>query len=189
MDEASLIVRARAGEDAAWTELVRLHQDAVFRLAYLHLGDAAEAQDAAQDCMIRAFRYLRRFDETRPLRPWLLRIVSNLARNRRRSAGRYWAALQKAAREQPLAAEGPQRGSEQAQDADVLWRAVRTLPESMQSVVYLRYFLQLSIEETAQALEMAEGTVKSQTHRALEKLHNVIRAEFPELEEALSDGS
>jgi RNA polymerase sigma-70 factor (ECF subfamily) len=183
-----LIRRARAGEDAAWAELVHLHQEAVFRLAYLHLGDAAEAQDAAQDCMLRAFRYLRRFDETRPLRPWLLRIVSNLARNRRRSAGRYWAALQKAAREQPLAAEGTQRGSEQAQEAESLWAAVRRLPQSMQSVIYLRYFLQLSVEETAQVLEMAEGTVKSQTYRALEKLQNLIRSDFPELVEAVNDG-
>lgn len=162
---------------------MRLHQEAVFRLAYLHLGDAAEAQDAAQDCFIRAYRSLGRFDETRPLRPWLLSIVANLARNRRRSAGRYWAALQRAARGQPLQAEGPQAGSEAAQEAEELWQAVRRLPERMASVLYLRFFLQLSIEETAQALEMAEGTVKSQTHRALEKLQAVIRAEFPQLEE------
>jgi RNA polymerase sigma-70 factor (ECF subfamily) len=122
------------------------------------------------------------------LRPWLLRIVSNLARNRRRSAGRYWAALQKAVREQPHTAEGPQRGSERAQEAQALWTAVRRLPQNMQNVLYLRYFMQLSVEETAQALEMAEGTVKSQTHRALEKLQDLIRAEFPELEEVVIDG-
>lgn len=187
MDEASLIAGARRGSHAAWAELVRLHQDAVFRLAYLHLGDGAEAQDAAQDCFVRAFRHLGRFQANRPLRPWLLSIVSNLARNRRRSAGRYWAALQRAAREQPLAAEGPQAGTEAAQEAQELWGAVRRLPANMQNVLYLRYFLQLSVEETAHAMDVAEGTVKSQTHRALEKLHGIIRAEFPQLEEGRSE--
>jgi RNA polymerase sigma-70 factor (ECF subfamily) len=187
LEEASLIAEARRGSHAAWADLIRLHQEAVFRLAYLHLGDAAEAQDAAQDCFIRAYRSLARFDETRPLRPWLLSIVANLARNRRRSAGRYWAALQRAARGQPLQAESPQAGSEAAQESEELWRAVRRLPESMANVLYLRFFLQLSIEETAQTLEMAEGTVKSQTHRALEKLQAIIRAEFPQLEEGRSE--
>jgi RNA polymerase sigma-70 factor (ECF subfamily) len=163
--------------------LVHLHQEAVFRLAYLHLGDAAEAEDAAQECFIRAFRHLARFDETRPLRPWLLSIVANLARNRRRSAGRYWAALQRAARGQPQQAEGPQAGSEAAQQAEELWAAVRKLPASLANVLYLRFFLQLSVEEAAQALSLPEGTVKSQTHRALEKLQAIIRAEFPQLEE------
>jgi DNA-directed RNA polymerase specialized sigma24 family protein len=57
----------------------------------------------------------------------------------------------------------------------------------MANVLYLRFFLQLSIEETALALEMAEGTVKSQTHRALERLQAIIRTEFPQLEEGRSE--
>ncbi|UYN89660.1 MAG: sigma-70 family RNA polymerase sigma factor [Anaerolineales bacterium] len=183
MDEISLVAQARQGSQSAWAELVRLHQQAVFRLAYLHLGDAAEAQDAAQDCFVRAFRHLGRFDAQRPLRPWLLRIVANLARNRRRSAGRYWAALQRAARQQPQAADSPQPGREAAEQAEELWAAVRRLPQRQQTVLYLRYFLELSVEEAAQALDLPVGTVKSQTHRALQKLHEVIRADFPQLVE------
>lgn len=183
MDEASLIIKARGGDNAAWAELVRLHQSAVFRLAYLHLGDAAEAEDAAQDCMIRAFRGLHRFDVSRPLRPWLLRIVSNLARNRRRSLGRYFAALQKAARLEPEKVIEPHTSAEAAQNAQGLWQAVQSLPAAMQNVLYLRYFLELSVEETAESLEIAEGTVKSQTHRALARLQDLIRSDFPFLEE------
>lgn len=183
MDEASLIIKARRGDNAAWAELVHLHQAAVFRLAYLHLGNAAEAEDAAQDCLIRAFRSLDRFDETRPLRPWLLRIVSNLARNRRRSMGRYFAALQKAARAEPERIIEPQRSAEKAQSAQSLWQAVQRLPDAMQTLLYLRFFLELSVEETAQSLKIAEGTVKSQTHRALARLQGIIRTDFPFLEE------
>lgn len=183
MDEEQLIVRARRGDESAWADLVRLHQQAVFRLAYLQLGDSDEAEDAAQDCMIRAYKNLTRFEDGKPLRPWLLRIVSNLASNRRRSIGRYWAALQRAAREEPHAESGTQAATEQREEAEILWAAVRKLPANMQNVVYLRYFMELSIEESAQALGLAEGTVKSQTHRALERLHEIIRRNYPQLEE------
>lgn len=186
MTETDLVRRAQAGNQEAWTELVRLHQQGVFRLAYLHLGDAAEAEDVAQDCFVRAYRSLRRFDVQRPVRPWLLRITSNLASNRRRSAGRYWAALQRAGREQPLEAVGPERSSAGAAEANELWAAVRRLPERMQNVIYLRYFLELSIEETAAALDLPQGTVKSQTHRALASLQDVIRNHYPSLQEEWS---
>jgi RNA polymerase sigma factor (sigma-70 family) len=185
LQEKELILRAQRGDNLAWADLVRLHQQAVFRLAYLHLADAAEAEDAAQDCMIRAFRGLRRFDVERPLRPWLLRIVSNLARNRRRSAGRYWAALQRAALQQPQIVAGADGESERLEEREDLWRAVRQLPTAMQNVLYLRFFLELSVEESGQVLEVAEGTVKSQTHRALGQLQKIIRAQYPELEEAV----
>lgn len=183
MQEKELIQLARHGDNTAWAELVRLHQQAVFRLAYLHLGDAAEAEDAAQDCLIRAFRSLRSFDDERPLRPWLLRIVSNLALNRKRSAGRYWAALQRAVRDEPLTADSPVAGAETKQQSEELWKAVQKLPGNMQNVLYLRYFLELSVDETALALEIAEGTVKSQTHRALERLQTIIKTEFTALYE------
>jgi RNA polymerase sigma-70 factor (ECF subfamily) len=183
LTEADLVRLAQRGSQEAWTELVGLHQQAVFRLAYLHLGDADEAADAAQDCFVRAFRSLGRFDLERPLRPWLLRIVSNLALNRRRSVGRYWAALQRTAREQPADEPSPVAGSERRGEAKELWLAVQKLPDKMQTILYLRYFLELSVDETASALDVPVGTVKSQTHRALAKMQDVIREEFPALKE------
>ncbi|MGH2581294.1 MAG: RNA polymerase sigma factor [Anaerolineales bacterium] len=183
LTEAELIARVRDGDDDAWAELMRLHQQTVFRLAHLHLGDAADAEDAAQECFINAYRSLRSFDSSRPLRPWLLRIVSNLALNRRRSMGRYWGALQRAAQEQPASENGLAVKTEKELEAKELWTAVKRLPGNMQNVIYLRYFLDLSVEETSSTLNIAEGTVKSQTHRALEKLQHVIRTEFPHLEQ------
>jgi RNA polymerase sigma-70 factor (ECF subfamily) len=73
---------------------VRQHQEGVFRLAYLHLEDPEEAADIAQETLLRAFRALHRYDSARPMRPWLLSIAANLARNCRRSLGRYGSALQ-----------------------------------------------------------------------------------------------
>src|SRR5215211_6759297 len=119
-----------------------LHQESVFRLAYLLLGDPDEAEDAAQESFLRAWKYIKRFDPTRPLRPWLLSITANLARNRRRSAGRYLAALTRAFREEPASSRIEEK-SLQNLDANELWHAVQNLRLAEQQIIYLRYFIDL----------------------------------------------
>src|SRR6476646_10572180 len=88
LDEAELVERARRGDLEAWETLVRAYQGIAFRTAYVLAGNAADAEEAAQDGFVKAQRALGRFRRGAPLRPWLLRIVANEARNRRRSAGR-----------------------------------------------------------------------------------------------------
>lgn len=183
MAESALVSRARQGDDAAWEALVREHQQPIFRLAYLLLGDSDDAEDIAQEAFIRAFRALDSFDAGRPLRPWLLRIAANLARNRQRSVGRYLAALRREFLGAPerVAALGERSGEEW--EAKTLWQAVRRLATADQEIIYLRYFLDLSEAETAAALTIAPGTVKSRLHRALGRLRIVVDKEFPTLRE------
>jgi RNA polymerase sigma-70 factor (ECF subfamily) len=186
--EADLIRQARAGSDAAWESLVQQHQQAVFRLAYLLTGDAADAEDVAQEAFIRAFRSLERFDTARPWRPWVLSITANLARNRRRTIGRYLANLSRFARLNPEPVFNPEGQIVEQHRAQALWQAVRRLERPDQEVIYLRYFLELPVEEAAAVLQVAEGTVKSRLHRALIRLRAVVEAEFPQLrEEVVSD--
>jgi RNA polymerase sigma-70 factor, ECF subfamily len=185
VDEATLIQHAANGEAGAWEPLVLAHQEAVFRLCFLLLGDPDEAEDAAQETFLRAWNHLKRFDPARPLRPWLLSIASNLASNRRRSAGRYVSALMRAFRNEPASTErsGIEEHSARHMEANDLWKAVRHLSLPDQQIVYLRYFLELSVAETAQALGVPEGTVKSRLSRALDKLRGIIRQDFPVLAE------
>ena len=82
------MLRAQRGDEHAFEALVRAHWEIAFRLAYLITRNAADAEDAAQDAMLKSWRALGRFRSSEPLRPWLLRIVANEARNRRRSSGR-----------------------------------------------------------------------------------------------------
>lgn len=120
----------------------------------------------------------------RPLRPWLLRIAANQARNQRRSAGRYFAALTRLARGEVAGWHGAAdiaAESERRTDAQALWRAVRRLSDDDQRIIYLRHFLELSVEETAQALGIPPGTVKSRLHRALGRLRSIIEVDFPML--------
>jgi len=178
--DAALILQARQGNEAAWVQLMRLHQEAVFRLAYLILGDAADADDVAQDSFIRAYQKLDQFDAERPFRPWLLQICKNLARNKQRSLSRYWGAVQRFFQAHPDA-HVVALPLDKAADAQLLWQAVRRLPPAAQEIIYLRYFLDLSEAETAVSLDIAPGTVKSRSHRALKHLREVVEKEFPEL--------
>ena len=183
MDESTLIRHAANGDATAWEPLVLAHQEAVFRLSYLLLGDPDDAEDIAQETFLRAWNHLKRFDTTRPLRPWLLSIASNLASNRRRSAGRYVAALTRAFRNEPISSPSIEEKSTRRMEASHLWKAVQTLGLPDQQIVYLRYFLDLSVAETAQALNIAQGTVKSRLSRALERLRRIIQDDFPVLAE------
>lgn len=182
-----LIVRARQGDDQAWEVIVRRHEEAVFRLAYLILGDVDEAADAAQEAFVRAFLSLEQFDTGRPLRPWLLGIGINLARNRRRAAGRYLAHLRRllVRTAEPVPdAEQLSRRVQQRWEADMLWQAVQQLNQIGQDVIYLRYFLDMPEATMAETLAVAPGTVKSRLHRATRRLRMIIEKDFPSLREA-----
>lgn len=183
MSESELVAAAQQGDQAAWEALVGQHQEAVFRLAYLLMGDADEAGDIAQEAFIRSYRAIGRFDTSRPFRPWVLRIAANQARNRRRSFGRYVAALRRLVQADPPREISIAERSAQRMEAESLWQAVRRLGQTDQEVIYLRYFLDLSEAEMAHALQVAQGTVKSRLHRALARLRAVIAHEFPQLQE------
>ena len=181
--EAALIGRAQTGDDRAWELLVGRYQTAVFRLAYLVVRDGVEAEDVAQEAFVKAFLSLDKFDLTRPFRPWLMAITVNLARNSRRSLGRYLNNLRRLIEREPEPVQLHHFGEnvEARQQAQLLWQAVQQLNQKSQDVVYLRYFLDMSEAETAETLDIAPGTVKSRMHRALKQLRGVIERDFPTL--------
>jgi RNA polymerase sigma-70 factor, ECF subfamily len=180
-DQAELVAKARHADEAAWSAIVRTYQEPVFRMAYLILGDRHEAEDAAQETLIRAYRSLHQFDPERPLKPWLLSIAANTAKNRRRAGWRYIKALRRLFRLEQAVAAYTSEASASATDSLHLWEAVQSLPQNDQQIIYLRYFMELSVAETASALDIPPGTVKSRLHRALERLKASIAVDFPEL--------
>jgi RNA polymerase sigma factor (sigma-70 family) len=171
--EAALIARAQQGDAVAYGSLVRAHQDIAFRVACLAGGSAADAEEAAQEGFVKAWRALPRFRAGAPFRPWLLAIVANEARNRRRAAGRRAGLVLRAAAEAEHAPSGgasPETLVLAAARRQALLDALGTLDERDRSVLTCRYLLELSEEETAAALGVRRGTVKSRTSRALERL-------------------
>jgi RNA polymerase sigma-70 factor (ECF subfamily) len=169
-DDDRLVELSNAGDVSAFADLVRRHQEMAFRAAYVVLGDADAAADAAQEGFIAMQRALNRFRPGEPVRPWLLTIVGNRARNLRRGAGRRTAAHLRAGEVE----EATEPSAEQAVvRLDVRRRvldAVNELQAEDRAVIACRYFLDLSEAETASLLGVARGTVKSRLHRARERL-------------------
>jgi RNA polymerase sigma factor (sigma-70 family) len=179
LDEAELVERARRGDLEAWETLVRTYQGIAFRTAYLLAGNAADAEEAAQDGFVKAYRALGRFRRGSPLKPWLLRIVANEARNRRRSTGRReLLALRAAAEVRPGdAVPSPEAALLGGEARDRLLGAVNRLSDEHRLAIACRYFLELSEEETAAALGVRRGTVKSRHARALARLREELGEE------------
>jgi RNA polymerase sigma-70 factor (ECF subfamily) len=171
-ETAELVRRAQRGDSRAYEEIVRAHQDIAFRTAYLITGSAEDAEEAAQEAFVKAYAALGRFEAHRPLRPWLLRIVANEARNRAR-ASRRRAALAVRAAAADLSGDAAPSPEGSALDSELrraLLAAVEALREEERLVIACRYFAGLSEDETAAALGIRAGTVKSRTSRALTRL-------------------
>lgn len=141
------------------------------RTAYL-VAPEADAADAVQDAFVKAYAALPRFRLDAPLRPWLLRIVTNEARNRRRSADRRSGLALRAAVAAPRdeTAPSPESSVLAAEARGQLLAAIGHLRDEEREVIGARYFLGLSEAETAETLAIPNGTVKSRTARALDHL-------------------
>jgi RNA polymerase sigma factor (sigma-70 family) len=175
-DDRGLFARAQRGETAAYEEIVQRYQQIAFRTAYAITHSAADAEDAAQEGFIKAYRALGSFRAGAEPRPWLLQIVANEARNRVRSAGRrQHLELRLAEGFRPGgAAPSPEAATVAAEDTARLLGHVNSLSEGDRLVITSRYFLELSSEETAATLGIPEGTVKSRLSRALARLRDRV---------------
>lgn len=182
LEDAELVERAAGGDVGSYEEIVRRYQRLAFRAAYLVTGSAPEAEDATQEAFVKAYYALRRFRRGAPFRPWLLRIVTNEARNRRRAAGRHSGLELRADRDrrrQGDAAPSPEAVVLEREAREQLLAAVKALSEKDRLVVAYRYFLDLTEAETARALGLVPGTVKSRLSRALARLRRQLAAGEP----------
>lgn len=168
-EDAGLVAAARRGSAAAWDELFERHWPRAYRAAYLIVGDAATAEDVAQEAFLAALRALDRFDRRRPFGPWLHRIVVNRAIDHTRARARRG--------EQPGDdAPEPSTAAIDAPD-DALRAAVGALPHEQRAVVVLRYVLDWTPGEIARGLKLPRGTVNSRLRRALDSLGDVLEGD------------
>jgi RNA polymerase sigma factor (sigma-70 family) len=160
----------------SYDQLVREHQAIAFRTAYVITGSAADAEEVVQDAFVKAYRARGRFRSGAPFRPWLLAIVANEARNRRRATGRRARLSLQLAEERPSggAAPSPEVALLAREERAELLAAVDRLGEEQRAAVACRYFLGLSEAETAAVLGCRPGTVKSRLSRALARLEEEL---------------
>lgn len=174
-----LVDRARSGDHGAYGELVERYQGLAHRVAYIVTSSHAEAEDAAQEAFVKAYYALDGFRAGAAFRPWLLKIVTNEARNRRRSQTRrsdLTLRVERRDRASGDAAPSPEVSVLSDERRRELLSAVNQLKEKDRLAIAYRYFLDLNEAEMAEALGWPRGTVKSRLSRAMRKL----RAELGE---------
>ena len=149
------------------------------------LGAGADVEEAVQEGFVKAYYALPRFRAESPFRPWLLTIVANEARNRRKSAARRTRLALRAAEDRPSgdAAPSPEVAVLEREQREQLMNAVNEMREEDRLVIGCRYFLGLSERETATTLRIPAGTVKSRLARALARLRATLEEREQPLEE------
>ena len=174
-DEKALIRRAQQGEMNAFRELVERSKANVHRLAYDLTGSRHDAEDLAQEVFVKAFRSIASFRADAAWGTWIYRITVNAChdhRKRRKPTDEYDEADDGAAGDDQ--SPGPDRQAE----AEVMKRhieeALDRLPEREREVFVLRHYHDLPLKEIADALRLAEGTVKSHLFRAIQQLRREL---------------
>jgi RNA polymerase sigma-70 factor (ECF subfamily) len=175
-----LIRLARGGDASGYEALVRRYQESAFRAAFLVLRDSAEAEDAAQDAFVKAFRALHRF-KGESMRPWLLKIVMNESRNRLKSRKRRDALADRASGGTPIATESLDESVINREQAELLRSAIDALKEHERALIQLRFFLRLSEAELGEYFGCPPGTIKSRLNRTLAKLRVIVAKDYPQL--------
>ncbi|HYK96175.1 MAG TPA: RNA polymerase sigma factor [Candidatus Dormibacteraeota bacterium] len=184
--DTALAARLAADVEQAFPALVAAHQDRLYSIALRLLGDRRDAEEVAQDALVRAFRAIRDYPSERVvalrLRPWLASITVNLARNRRRRHDD----RQPPAPLEPLldagfdpAADGrasPTTSADRRETQRELAAALVRLTPAVRAAIVLRHVDGLSVAEVAEALGRPEGTIKAQVHRGLRELRALIEA-------------
>jgi RNA polymerase sigma-70 factor (ECF subfamily) len=170
-EELSLVQRCLSGDSRAQYEFVEKYKVLVFGVCLRMLGDRQEAEDASQDVFVRALRSLHRWDQDRPLRPWLLTITSNRCRTYLHQRRRRPAATEYV--DEIVDPRGEQ------DDSRELWQEIRRALESMrpeyQTVFMLFHEQGLNYEEMSLILSKPVGTLKTWLHRARQEMLTILR--------------
>jgi RNA polymerase sigma-70 factor (ECF subfamily) len=164
--EAEWIEKSRLGDDEAFASLVGAYQVPVYNLCYRLLGDRYEAEDAAQEVFLKAYKNLGRYDTERPFVNWILKIASNHAIDRlRRKRAR--PAMDLAEAESAVdATPGPEAALALEERRQMIMDTTRRLSPKDRALIVLRYWYDYSYEEMAAALSMSTSAVRSRLHRA-----------------------
>lgn len=185
--DRQLMAHAQQGDTAAFGELVQRTQTAVFNVALRLLGRRQDAEDAAQEAFIRAYRAREQFDPERPFAPWIKRITVNVCLNRLEAERvRPRMAVTDVARPGETAvdmdhwaqtAPTPEQTMVQQQRDARLRAAILQLRPHYRAVIELRHFQELTYEEMAVELERPLSSVKSDLFRARRRLAEILREE------------
>lgn len=175
--ELALVTRAVAGDEHAFAELVTRYQTAVYNLAYRMLGDAAEAEDAAQEVFLRMYRRLATYDSEHRFSTWVLSIASHYCIDLLRRKRPWLVPLENISSWMRARGRGPEALALAREQQDTVRALLAKLPEHYRLVLLLRYWHDLGYEEIAQVVNLPVSTIKARLHRARNALAALMGGE------------
>lgn len=177
-EEAIWLRQAAAGDDGAFGRIVEAFGGPVYNLCFRMLGDPTEAEDAAQETFLKAYRNLKRYDHKRKFINWVLAIASNhcVDRLRKRRMTLVPLAELNPWRTPADDSEAPEREIVRSEAEEELGELLDELGAKDRAAIVLRYWHELSYSEIAQSLSLTESAVKSRLHRARNQLAESLRA-------------
>ena len=174
MNEILLISRARDGDREAFGALVEQYRDNVYRLAYRMCGNEYDADEAAQEAFVAAWRALPNFRGDAKFSTWLYRLTTNAAIDVMRREKRHQTVGDGEMIEVADDADSPQETVERTEQQEAVQKALATLSEEYREVLLLRYMEELDYAEIAEVLQLPSGTVKSRINRAKAALKTAL---------------
>jgi RNA polymerase sigma-70 factor (ECF subfamily) len=179
-EEEQWVAAARDGDTAAFGRLVEAYQNPVYNLAYRMLGNGPEAEDAAQEAFIRAYKYLDSYDPKRPFSTWLFSITSHYCIDQLRRRRIDWLPLKEEIAEPVrLASSSPNPEAVVTQRDREAWieELMETLSPTDRAAVTLHYWYDCSYSEIADVLDLTVSAVKSRLYRARRALAEQMEGE------------
>jgi RNA polymerase sigma-70 factor (ECF subfamily) len=181
MADSDLITRAASGDPTAFQTLVEQHRSMVYRVAYQFAGNHHDAEDIAQEVFIKVYRSLQRFRRDAQLTSWLYRIAMNACIDYRRrhqpaASAPFGEEAELKLTNTPEEAPGPEDRAYAGEIGEVLETEIGRLPQGQRIVFIMRHHQGLKLCEIADALGLAEGTVKRQLHAAVHRLRQALSA-------------
>ncbi len=175
VDDTNSINRFRNGDVSGFEELVRRYQDRIYNLCRYMIQDAHDAQDAAQDAFLKAYRNLNAFKPDASFYTWLFRIAVNTCLDYKKKARP--AQLEDESLVDGLASaeRSPEERYQSKEIGLAIQAALGKLPQHLRAAVVLKEMEDLSYEEIAETLQISIGTVKSRISRAREELRRLLR--------------
>jgi RNA polymerase sigma-70 factor (ECF subfamily) len=179
MADSDLIAQAAAGDHSAFHLLVERHRTMVYRVAYQFAGNHHDAEDIAQEVFIKIYRSLERFRQDAQLTSWIYRIVMNACIDHRRrhspaGAAPFGEEAELKMLNTPAEAPDPEERAYAGELGQVLDAEIQRLPPGQRIVFVMRHHQGLKLCEIANALGLAEGTVKRQLHAAVHRLRQAL---------------
>jgi RNA polymerase sigma-70 factor (ECF subfamily) len=179
MVDSDLITRAAGGDASAFQALVERHRSMVYRVAYQFAGNHHDAEDIAQEVFIKVYRSLDKFRQDAQLTSWLYRIAMNACIDHRRrhvpaNSAPFGDEAEQRLLNTPEEAPGPEACAYAGELGLVLEGEIKRLPAGQRIVFIMRHHQGLKLGEIADALGLAEGTVKRQLHAAVHRLRRAL---------------